>query len=611
MINQEKISAFPEKPGVYIMKNKKGEIIYVGKAISLKNRVRSYFQSPANQPARVASMVSFIEDIEYIVTDSEIEALILECNLIKHHRPRYNILLKDDKQYPYLKINLKEPFPRLELVRRIEKDGAKYFGPYANQGALRDAIEVIRKVFPIRNCKKDLSVVPLKERPCLNFHINRCLAPCQGRIKAGDYDEIIQDVVTFLEGKQEGLLKKLGAKMAAAAENLDFEGAQRYKDQVEALQKILEKQKIVSVNLEDRDAIAMARGDDTACIQVFFIRGGKLVEREPFILRKTDGVGRGEILSSFVKQFYDNAEFIPKDILVAEMVDDAMAIEGFLTHKKGSKVTLTVPQRGEKRQLADMVAKNAREYLEQIQSDEERDRIYGKGALEELQYFLGMKCLPNRVEAYDISNTQGTSSVASMIVFEGGFPKKSDYRRFKIRTVEGPNDFESMKEAVSRRFKRAAQGDDNFGALPDLVLIDGGKGQLKYANEALRELGFSHIPAIGLAEQFEHIFVEGRKDPIILPEGSPGLYLVKRIRDEAHRFAITYHKSLRSKQNIRSVLEDIPGIGKARRLALLKTFEGIEGIKKAEVNELTDVPGMNIKAAEAVYNYFRRQKSRA
>ncbi|HHV83383.1 MAG TPA: excinuclease ABC subunit UvrC [Tepidanaerobacter syntrophicus] len=604
MFNPEKIAEFPEKPGVYIMKDKRGRIIYIGKAVSLKNRVRSYFQSPKNLPVKVASMVPKIENIEYIVTDSEVEALILECNLIKFNRPKYNILLRDDKQYPYIKIATSQPFPRLEVVRRVKKDGARYFGPYADVGAMREAIDVINKVFPIRSCKKDLSQVPLKERPCLNYYIKRCLAPCQGSVEQEEYDEMIKNIIMFLEGKQETLIKQLREKMEEEAAKLDFEKAAILRDQISALQKVLEEQKIVSTDMTDQDIIAMARGIDTVCIQVFFVREGKLVEREPFILSNTKGAERKEILTAFVKQFYNNTNFIPKEIIIEEEIEDKTTIQEWLYGKKGSKVYISIPKRGEKKKLAEMVAENARIYLEQIENKDELEKLKNMQALEELQKYLGLKDIPHRIEAFDISNTQGTESVASMVVFEEGQPKKEDYRKFKIKTVEGPNDFESMREVIFRRFKRAILGDEKFNNLPDLLLIDGGKGQLRYAREALRERGLESIFTIGLAKEFEHIFVEGKEEPIVLPEDSEALYLVQRVRDEAHRFAITFHRSLRSKRNLKSALDDIPGIGKARRLALFKTFGSLEGIRQASVEELAGAPGMNKKAAQAVYDHF-------
>ncbi|MGB4131221.1 MAG: excinuclease ABC subunit UvrC, partial [Tepidanaerobacteraceae bacterium] len=400
--------------------------------------------------------------------------------------------------------------------------------------------------------------------------------------------------------------KQLKDRMQEAAEKLDFERAAVLRNQISALEKVLEKQKVVSTDMIDQDIIAMARGSGIVCIQVFFIREGKLISREPFILNNTDDIERQEILTSFVKQFYNNAHFIPKEIIIDEDIDDRDTIEEWLSRKKGQKVYVLIPKRGEKKKLAQMVAENARAYLEQVESREERERIRNLQALEELKKFLNLKELPQRIEAFDISNTQGTESVASMVVFEGAQPKKEEYRKFKIKTVEGPNDFESMKEVISRRFKRALSGDRKFQKLPDLLLIDGGKGQLKYAREALKELGLSHILTIALAEEYEHIFVEGRDDPIVLPENSEALFLVQRVRDEAHRFALSFHRSLRSKRNLRSVLDDIPGIGKARRLALLKTLGGLEGIKRATLEELAAVPGMNRKAAQAVHEYFRK-----
>jgi len=416
MFDHERIASFPESPGVYIMKDKKGKIIYVGKAISLKNRVRSYFQSPKNLPVKVASMVPRIEDIEYIVTDSEVEALILECNLIKFHRPKYNILLRDDKQYPYIKITLNEKFPRLLVVRKVKKDGARYFGPYANAGAMREAIDVIRKIFPIRSCKKDLSQVPLKERPCLNFHINRCMAPCQANIDVNDYNEVIRNVIMFLEGKQQALMETLKQRMQKAAESLDFEWAQVLREQILALEKVQEKQKIVSADMADKDVIAMARGFDIVCVQVFFVRQGKLVEREPFILKNTEGVERKEILTSFIKQFYDGASFIPREIIVDEEIEDISTIGEWLSQKRGSRVGIIIPRRGEKRKLAEMVAENARTFLDQRESAEDREKMKSRKAMEELKAYLNLEDIPNRIEAFDISNTQGTESVASMVL---------------------------------------------------------------------------------------------------------------------------------------------------------------------------------------------------
>lgn len=607
MFDPKKVDNFPEKPGAYIMKDKKGEVIYVGKAVSLKNRVRSYFQSPKNQPIKVSKMVSKIEDIEYIVTDNEVEALILECNLIKYHRPKYNILLRDDKQYPYIKITINEAYPRLLVVRKVKRDGARYFGPYVNSGAMRETIDIIRRIFPIRNCKKDLSNVPIKDRPCLNFHIERCLAPCQAKVSEKDYNEIIQNIIMFLEGRQEDLIKILKEKMHISAKNLDFERAAVLRDQIRAMERTLEKQKIVSTDMKNRDVIAMARGFDIVCILVFFIRKGKLLEREPFFIKNTDGTDRKEILTSFIKQFYNNASFIPKEVIIDEDINDQEVISKWLREKKGSKVNIIIPQRGEKRKLCDLVAENAVSHLKQYEHKEDIKNAKKHKALEGLKTYLNLKELPQRIEAFDISNIQGANSVASMVVFEDGEPKKQDYRKFKIRTVDGPNDFESMREVVKRRFNRALLKDKKFTKLPDLLLIDGGKGQLKYARSALEELDLEYIPTVAITEKTDHIFMEDQTDPIIMPEDSESLLLLQRIRDEAHRFALSFHRSLRSKKNVHSILDDIPGIGKVRRLSLLKTFGSIHGIRKASLEELEKAPSMNKKVAKAVYDYFNKK----
>lgn len=611
---EDQLKLLPDKPGVYLMKDQKGDIIYVGKAVSLKNRVRSYFQSSRNHSAKVSRMVEQIDSFETIVTDSEVEALILEANLIKKYRPKYNILLKDDKHYPYLKLTLNEPFPRMVIARSIKKDGARYFGPYPHAGAVREVMDLLHTLFPIRSCKKKLDGEKVG-RPCLNFHIKRCQAPCTGDLSSHEYHKMFQQIILFLEGRQEDLIEELRRQMTEAAEKLEFERAAELRDKINAVHTVIEKQKIISSGLEDQDAIALARGVDTACVQVFFMRGGKIVGREHFFLNPGEESDRGEILASFVKQYYAGESFIPREIIVGEESDEWPLIEEWLTQKKGQRVYVKVPKRGEKFELVEMVAKNALLELERAEQAARREWEMTGEAVKQLAAYLHLPIPPYRIEAFDNSNIQGTDPVASMVVFEGGKPKRSDYRRFKIKTVEGPNDFASMNEVVGRRFRRAMQemeegvppGEGKFSRLPDLLLIDGGKGQLSAARSILKELGFGHIPTVGLAKENEWLFTEGNPDPIILPRNSPALFLVQRVRDEAHRFAISFHRELRGKRTLRSILEEIPGIGPTRRRALLHHFGSLEEIKRASVVELAEVEGMNTKVAEEVYNFLRKR----
>lgn len=612
----DKIKNIPARPGVYLYKDEEDRIIYVGKAVSLKNRVRSYFQS-GDQSPKVKAMLKRAVDIEYIVTDSEVEALILENNLIKEHRPKYNVLLKDDKTYPYIKITLQEEFPRLVITRRVIKDGARYFGPFTNVGAVNETIRLLKKIFPLRTCKQR-ELAP-RDRPCLNFHIKRCLGPCCNLVDRARYRDMVNEVVLFLEGRQEDLIKRLRRRMEEAAENLEFEKAAELRDQLLAIEKVVERQKVVSTDLVDQDVIAMARGFDEACLTVFFVRGGKLIGREPYFLEGTDNMERGEVMSSFIQRFYSQTEFVPAEILLSEDIEDKQLISTWLSGLRGSKVTIKVPQRGDKHKLVEMAAQNALLSLEQAQLERQAGRDAIDGALAELTAALGLERPPRRMECYDISNTQGTESVASMVVFEEGKPAKDQYRRFKIRTVEGPNDFASMKETLSRRLAKAREeqtlidagqlpaGRAKFSRLPDLIIIDGGKGQLSAAREAMLEQGFAHIPTFGLAKEEELLFAPGRPDPIRLPRESRGLQMLQRLRDEAHRFAVTYHRQLRKKRNLKSVLDEIEGIGPVRRRELYKTYKTLEAIKQASVEELARVPGMNSKSAEAVYRYFREE----
>jgi len=613
---EDKLKTLPDNPGVYLMKDENDNIIYVGKAVSLKNRVRQYFQSSKNHTPKVRAMVANIRDFEYIITDSELEALILECNLIKEHKPRYNVLLKDDKQYPYIMVTMEEDYPRVVLTRNIKKDNNLYFGPYASSKVVKDTIDVIKRLFPVRTCKKNLNSIRKGDRPCLYYYINQCQGPCQGNIDKEEYRKVIKDVCRFLDGKYEDLIDDLRKQMEKAAAELNFEKAAILRDKIDSVEKVMEKQKIISTDLLDQDVIAIALGERESVVQIFFIRSGKLTGSEQFVLDTKNESQVKEIISSFIKQFYLTSSFIPKEVLLQEEIDEALIIERWLTSKRGNRVYIKVPKRGNKKELVDMALRNAMEALENLKQKVEVEQARTIGASEELAEVLNLSYVPTRIEAFDISNIQGTNSVASMVVFEKGKPSKKDYRRFRIKGIEGPDDYASMAQVIERRFKRGleekqaleAQGKDpdlgKFSRLPDLILIDGGRGQLNAAISSLRKLGVDYIPIISLAEKNEEIYLENHEKPIIIPKNNLALQLLQRIRDEAHRFAITYHRSLRGKDNIRSILEDIPNIGPARRRALLKHFGSIDSIRRASLEELIKVEGMNKSAALSIMEYF-------
>ena len=597
----EKLKLLPDSPGVYIMKDDHGKIIYVGKAIVLKNRVRQYFQSSRNHTPKVRAMVSHIADFETIMTANEVESLILEANLIKKHRPRYNIRLKDDKSYPYVKVTVQEEFPRVFITRRVLRDGARYFGPYTNVTALRDSLKLLRRLFPLRTCRT------MPQRPCLEYHIKRCLAPCVGKVGEEDYRAMIHAALLFLEGRTDDVERELEQRMHAAAEAYHFETAARLRDQLSAVRTAAERQNIVT-GAGDQDAIGMARSAAGVCVQIFFIRGGKMIGREHFLLRGSEEETNADILRAFLEQYYNQATFVPREVLLPQDIDDAAraTIESWLAARKGGgKVALLSPQRGTKHDIVQMATGNAEKFL----SDEETRRSLMDeqtlGAVEELGRYLGLKHLPRRMECFDISHNQGQETVASMVVFEDGAPKKSDYRRFKIRSTEGkPDDFLSMREVTTRRYVGLAEE-----KLPDLIIIDGGKGQLSSALEIIRHAaGHKDVPVVGLAKQFELVFTEGNPDPVELPRRSQALYLIQRIRDEAHRFAITFHRKLRGKRNLVSVLDHIVGIGPKRRQSLRAHFGSLEKIKEASVEELAAAPGMNRPSAEAVRHFFDAQQ---
>ena len=598
---QEQLKKLPAEPGVYLMKDKDDKIIYVGKAISLKNRVRQYFQSSKNHSSKVKSMVKNINSFEYIITDSELEALILECNLIKKYRPKYNVLLRDDKTYPYIKVTVNEDYPRVLKVRKVIKDKAKYFGPYTNVEAVNDTLDVIRNIYPIRTCNIDIEkAINNKVRPCLNYHIKRCVGPCTGNVSKEEYNKMIEEILLFLSGKEEKLIEILKEKMNKCAMDFNFEDAAIYRDKINSLQEMLQKQKIdIATGDINQDVIAMAYNDEEACVQAFFIRHGKIVGREHFILEGVMEATKESILGSFVKQFYLNAEYIPKEIIIEAEIEDQVVLEEWLSNIKGQKVTIRVPQKGEKKSLIQMVKKNAIEYLEKFSSLNKRKYERSEGALIELAEILGLEKPPKRIESFDISNIQGVDSIGAMVVFTDGKKDKKEYRRYKIKTVEGPNDYDSMAEVLERRIQR-----DNY---PDLILLDGGKGQVSAVQKVFDKYGVE-IPLWGMFKDDRHRtkgLISSKKE-IVLDKTSNLYRFVASIQEEVHNYAISYHRSLRDKSLTKSTLDDIPGVGEKRKKQLLLHFKNIEAIKAASVEELAQVEGLNKSVAESIYNYFRK-----
>lgn len=607
---QEELKKLPGKPGVYIMHDEKDNIIYVGKAISLKNRVRQYFQSSRNKGAKIEQMVTHIRRFEYIVTDSELEALVLECNLIKEYRPKYNTMLMDDKAYPFIKVTVEEPFPRVMLARKMVKDKSKYFGPYTSAGAVKDTIELIRKLYQIRGCNRKLPRDIGKERPCLNYHIHQCKAPCQGYISQEEYRESVNEVIHFLNGNYDIILKELEERMEEASEALEFEKAIEYRELLTSVQKIAQKQKITDTAGEDRDILAVAVEEEEAVVQVFFIRGGRLIGRDHFYLKIAKGETQSEILSSFIKQFYAGTPYIPPRLMLPEEIEDLAVIEEWLTKRRGHRVRLIVPKKGTKEKLVELAKKNAQLVLSTDKERLKREEGRTIGAVKELEKLLGLTGIV-RMEAYDISNTNGFESVGSMVVYEKGRPKRNDYRKFKIKGGQGADDYASMEEVLTRRFEHGLREKEEgkemggFTLFPDLILMDGGKGQVNVALRVLDKLRLN-IPVCGMVKDDSHRTrgLYYQNEEISIDKDSESFKLITRIQDEAHRFAITFHRQLRSQGQVHSILDDIPGVGPARRKDLMRHFENIEAIKNATVEQLKELPSMNEKSARDVYNFF-------
>lgn len=609
------LKKLPESPGVYIMRDKTDDIIYVGKAKILKNRVRQYFQNSANHSLKVKQMVSNIDHFEYIVTGSEVEALILENNLIKKHNPKYNILLKDDKTYPYIKVTTNEMFPRVFVTRKLLKDKNKYFGPFTNSSAVKENIALIDKIWQVRRCSKVFPRDIGKGRPCLNYHIGQCKAVCTGKVSEEEYNKMIGEILDFLGGKTENVVKNLTSKMLKYSAEMEFEKAAEVRDTIESIKILNQKQIIENLHIDDRDVIGFARGIRECIMQIFFIRGGKITGREHFMLEECEDVEDKELMTQFVQQFYSGTPFIPKEVILQCEIDDFDLIGQWLSEQKGQRVNVLVPQKGERKSLVLMAQNNAKIVLDKFGAEIRREHKRTKGALEEIQKALNIDFELNRIESYDISNTQGFESVASMVVFENGLPKRSDYRKFKIKTIIGPDDYGSMEEVITRRFTRyinETSGDENvkkagFDKKPDMIFLDGGKGQISAVQKALTNLNL-YVPVCGMVKDDRHrtraLMYNGEE--IELPYTSEGFKLLTRIQDEVHRFAIEYHRKLREKKQVHSILDDISGIGSVRRKALMKHFGDINAIRRAEVEELQQVDGMNIKSAEAVYNFFRK-----
>lgn len=604
---EEKLKNLPTNPGCYLYKDRDGQIIYVGKAINLRNRVRSYFQKSANHTPKTRKLVANIVDMEWILTDTELEALILECNLIKKHQPKYNVRLRDDKQYPYLMLTTSEPFPRVLITRRVRQgDGNKYFGPYTNGAAVRESLDLIYRVFPLVTCRKEWTNKP-EQKPCLYHHMGRCPeAPCAGLADKERYAQSVKDTEVFLQGRQDSLARILQNKMETAAENLEFERAAKLRDQLLAINTIVERQKVVSTTAGDQDVMAVVADETGAAVQMFFIRGGKLIGQEHFLLEGAED-GVGEATAEFLKRYYQDATFVPNEILLPTHVEEREIIESWLRQKKGAKVTLQVPERGEKKRLLDLAATNAEQALAQLRAAAAAEQSRIDAALFELAATLGMPDNPlTRIEAYDNSNIQGRHAVGGMVVFDRGKPKKSEYRRFKIESLPDntPNDFAMMFEVLTRRFSQMAEGNPKFSQRPDLLVIDGGKGQLSAALDAMRQFGYD-FPILGLAKQYEQVYLPGAHEPIELPRNSPALFFLQRVRDEVHRWAITYHRTVRGSAAKMSVLDEIPGIGPLRRKNLLKFFGSVQKMKKATAEELAKAPGMNRKMALELFEYLK------
>ena len=610
---EDELKKLPGKPGVYIMHGEKDEIIYVGKAVSLKNRVRQYFQSSRNKGAKIEQMVTHITRFEYIVTDSELEALVLECNLIKEHRPKYNTMLKDDKTYPFIKVTVNEPYPRVLFSRTMKKDKAKYFGPYTSSTAVKDVIELVRKIYMVRSCNRNLPRDCGKDRPCLYYHMKQCTAPCQGNVSEEVYKQNIGQVLHFLNGNFQETIDQLTEKMMAASEDMRFEDAAGYRDLINSIRRIGERQKITTYGEEDRDIIAVAMDESEdlreqdAVVQVFFMRGGRLIGRDHFFLRVARGDTKAQVLSSFLKQFYAGTPFIPAEIMMQTEIEDGGIIEDWLSARRKQRVHIRVPKKGTKEKLVELAKENAWMVLSKDRERIKREEGRTIGAVKEIEDWLGLKDIV-RMEAYDISNISGFESVGSMVVYEKGKPKRSDYRKFKIKWVQGPNDYASMEEVLTRRFTHESKGEyDSFSILPDLILMDGGRGQVNIARKVLGELGID-IPVCGMVKDDNHrtrgVYFNNVEIPI--DTSGEGFHLVTRIQDEAHRFAIEYHRSLRSKEQVHSVLDDIPGIGETRRKALMRRFRSVENIRDASVEELSQTESMNVQSAEAVYQFFHR-----
>ena len=607
---QEELKKLPARPGVYIMHDENDHIIYVGKAVSLKNRVRQYFQTSRNKGVKIEQMVTHIRRFEYIVTDSELEALVLECNLIKEHHPKYNTMLMDDKTYPFIKVTTGEAFPRVVLSRKMQKDKARYFGPYTSSQAVRDTIDLIHKLYHLRSCNRSLPRDIGKERPCLNYHIKQCDAPCQGYISQEEYGKSVNEVLKFLNGNYDAVLKDLEEKMNAASEALEFERAIEYRELLNSVKKVAQKQKITDSSGEDRDVLAVASHEGDAVVQVFFIRGGRLIGRDHFYLRITDGESPSEILNSFIMQYYAGTPFIPGELMLQAEVEDREVLEEWLTSKRGQKVAIRVPKKGPKEKLVDLAQENARLVLFRDRERIKREEGRTIGAVKEVAALLGLNEIV-RMEAYDISNTNGFESVGSMVVYERGRPKRNDYRKFRIKGIRGADDYGSMREVLTRRFthglKEREESEElgKFTVFPDLIMMDGGKGQVNVALEVLDSLHLD-IPVCGMVKDDHHrtrgLYYNNVEIPI--DRSSEAFRLITRIQDEAHRFAIEYHRQLRGKGQVHSILDDIEGIGPARRKALMKNYAGLDEIRAASVEELAKIPSMNEKAAEAVYKFF-------